>query len=687
MPDASPLIGVDCLQRTCFSCESVFTDTWRRIWCPTCRKTNCVDCCSTPVTYLSRTRPYSHCRRCARAGQALLPSQDHFSMDSPASVYAQVSVDPLDDDSCEGCGNSFSFFRKRLSCQTCYRCLCEKCLVRPFSPESDTKTARQCVACAYGADFAHRRTGVDPAAVQCMVCTSRFSILKRRHWCRRCGRTICNGCSVNRLSFVSRRHPDCICRRCYVPKIFRLSYDLAHYMMEFVPQAGRKAILCVCHRFRRLLVLPFATVGRIEDYYIFDANQVLGEGTFGIVYDCVSRITQQKCAAKVISKSKMYTYEKARLLQREIEVHSRLSHENTVPLYEVLQTTTDIFMIMGNAGEHDLVEYLVSGGRLAEDQAARITSQLLTFLEYLHSEQHVIHRDLKPDNIVISTTPEILVKVVDFGLAKYVGPPPEGLPATSGPGFDLKAALDEHAAAQKRQSSGTLQTPRQHKAELDPDFQMRLTPCGTLRYCPPEVLWPGGWRSGVYYPLAFKRDVFSLGVIVFVMLVGRLPYTSSHIRELRREMSKPVSFRHPNVPAISSSAQSFIEALCSLHPRDRPSAEEALRHPWLAQHGSHEVSMGPLEVREPLGLRKQHAHEQHLSHDAPVLLHVGLDADGNEFDRSIKIEGGMDLLSVPESDAALIAYSARTDPHMTYGPISREMDLSRPVFCGNSFYV
>eukprot|EP00667_Euglena_gracilis_P009732 EG_transcript_9892 len=297
---------LNCNVLECMRCGVPIGVPMRRIWCPKCNTTICPDCCSSPIMHLARARPCSTCRTCAKLGCAprvvesaprRLPVSTSLDLDGDAfrlmsshQVFSSKDDEELpDDEACEGCSVPFSFFRTRRQCAQCGRVRCAKCLVQ--KPHSSDNT-RLCGECLYGPDFNRRRVGIDPQVPNCLVCDSQFSLFRRRHWCRRCGRTICSGCSATPISGWLRRHPKCICKRCFVPKIFRLPYDLAQYMMEFLNQEARTACNRVCKRFQRLLVLPFNAINRLEDYYVVDTKKdLLGEGAFGMVYSAQCRRT------------------------------------------------------------------------------------------------------------------------------------------------------------------------------------------------------------------------------------------------------------------------------------------------------------------------------------------------------------------------------------------------------------
>eukprot|EP00668_Euglena_longa_P002097 GGOE01002433.1.p1 GENE.GGOE01002433.1~~GGOE01002433.1.p1 ORF type:complete len:615 (+),score=38.79 GGOE01002433.1:624-2468(+) len=492
-------------------------------------------------------RPSALCRPCAR--QQLNP----MDRSSSGEQFSIRSVSPLkqpglvsDGNHCRGCGSPFTFFRVRRVCGQCSANICAKCEIHPLE---DSQAAGRCAGCVYGRAFQQRRVGVDWGAIGCLLCGAKFTLFSRRHWCRRCGRTICHSCSSTPLSITSRRNPNCICKLCRFPRIFRLSYDVAQYMMEFCDCFTRGLVMRVCKRFQKLLVLPYPTIDRITDWYeLMDSeNTILGRGAFGVVHRARCRRTGETRALKVIPKHRIASYATVQLVMREIDVHSHIDHPNSVRLFDVLQSRTDLFIVMGYAGKCNLADVLTNKGPLQDSLAAAFVHQLLCFLVYLHHEKFILHRDLKPQNIVLSLS-DAGVRVVDFGLAKVIGPPTSVVVGVDGVS---NAAVQSH---------------------------IPCTPCGTFRYCAPEVIAPRAHLRKVRYPVAFKRDVFSVGVLAYTMLTGRPLYHSNSATDLLEEMRTGISFR---LSTLSVEAADFIKAMCSFDPNRRMSAMEALQHPWL----------------------------------------------------------------------------------------------------------
>jgi serine/threonine protein kinase len=593
-------LGVDAGCPACARCNKTFWhDGQRRIYCCICRTTVCVACCSSPTASLGRTHPRMTCRTCAvaqcRAGVqgSAAGTTGYFSMCSGSSVILDtLNVDgPESVTACKGCGAAFTLFQRASTCPGCYQKMCGRCIL----PELYRGGPRHCVACRYDC---HRRTVPDPNVPACIVCFQRFSFLRRRHCCGHCGRTVCVACTAAKTHVTSHRPFRSVCRQCFVPKIFRLSYNVAQYLMEWLDEPARINVFYVSRRFRKLTVFRVPCIDQLHHFYrLGDEPQLLGTGGFGSVYRATCRQTGEPRAIKVINKDKLRSYRQVRSLEREIQVHQEVNHPNTTPLYETLQTPTELFLVMGIAGDCDLVDHVVQHGRLSEAEAMVVSADILRFLVYLHGEKSAVHRDLKPDNIMLTRNDHGVItsaKVVDFGLVRPLGPrtsprtpTPVGSPLLAcslEPPYPMAPLFPENRCSSYCSSVGSVSTqssfPAGPPVHLSND-RLFCTPCGTLRFCAPEVLLPGGYRIPIQYSLAFKRDVYSVGVIAYIMLSGRLPFRSEAIADLQVEMARPFSFTGAHWEGVSQEAIAFVKWLCTYNPSQRPTAEEALAHRWL----------------------------------------------------------------------------------------------------------
>eukprot|EP00826_Nyctotherus_ovalis_P013408 TRINITY_DN1361_c0_g1_i3.p1 TRINITY_DN1361_c0_g1~~TRINITY_DN1361_c0_g1_i3.p1 ORF type:complete len:342 (-),score=93.50 TRINITY_DN1361_c0_g1_i3:462-1487(-) len=215
----------------------------------------------------------------------------------------------------------------------------------------------------------------------------------------------------------------------------------------------------------------------ITDYYELKEN--LGKGKFGLVRAAVHRKTEKKVAIKLMKKL-MMTLMDLELVKQEIEIMKLLQHPNLIRLLDVFENTDFIYIVMEIMEGGDLFGYLERRRfRLPERTAARISHSLAAGLYYLHN-YGIVHRDLKPENaLMLSESEDSNVKIMDFGLSKMVGP-----------------------------------------------SQLCTEPFGTLSYVSPEVLQQKPYGKGV--------DVWSLGVLAYLMLVGSLPFDGEDDREVAR---------------------------------------------------------------------------------------------------------------------------------------------------------
>ncbi|CAL0301339.1 unnamed protein product [Lupinus luteus] len=222
----------------------------------------------------------------------------------------------------------------------------------------------------------------------------------------------------------------------------------------------------------------------------YELGRLLGQGTFGKVYYARSSITNQSVAIKMIDKEKVMRTGQADQIKREISVMSRAKHPNIIQLFEVMATRTKIYFVMEYAKGGELFNK-VAKGKLNEDVAHKYFKQLINAVDFCHS-RGVYHRDIKPENILLDENGNL--KVSDFGLS----------------------ALTES----KRQDG------------------LFHTPCGTPAYVAPEIIKRKGYDGA-------KADIWSCGIVLFVLLAGYLPFRDSNLIEMYKKISK-AEFKCPN---------------------------------------------------------------------------------------------------------------------------------------------
>ena len=265
--------------------------------------------------------------------------------------------------------------------------------------------------------------------------------------------------------------------------------------------------------------------GLLTDYY--EVIRKLGKGSYGKVYEVKNITTGEIRACKQLSKSNLSNLKK---FEKEIELLIKTDHPNIIKLYEVFEDDRFIYLIMEkcNGGElfDRIIIHIQSNKMYTEKDAAKIFQQLISAIVYCH-DNGIVHRDLKPENLLyINEGDEINnpIKVIDFGLSRN---------------FDPKSKMN--------------------------------TKVGTAYYVAPEVL------EGNYTE---KCDVWSAGVILYILLSGEPPFNGANDREIYKAISKMIyQFPYNKWKKISKNAIDLIEK-CLVPEDKRISAKEVLEHPW-----------------------------------------------------------------------------------------------------------
>ena len=202
----------------------------------------------------------------------------------------------------------------------------------------------------------------------------------------------------------------------------------------------------------------------IGDYII---KKTIGSGTFSTVKLGIHRITQKKVAIKILDKYKIESRDDLERIIREMQILTEMNNPFVIKVYKIYEDKNNFLIIMEYCEGGELFNYIVKKKRLTEDESSYFFFQLINGIEYIHSKG-IAHRDLKPENLLISKNK--ILKIIDFGLSNFY------------------------------------------------DGQKRLqTPCGSPCYASPEMV------KGKKYD-GFNIDIWAIGVILFAMLCGYLPF-------------------------------------------------------------------------------------------------------------------------------------------------------------------
>ncbi|CAI9774770.1 unnamed protein product [Fraxinus pennsylvanica] len=254
----------------------------------------------------------------------------------------------------------------------------------------------------------------------------------------------------------------------------------------------------------------------------YELGRLLGCGAFAKVYHARDLRTGQSVAIKVVNKQRILKGNLTENIKREISIMRWLRHPHIVRLHEVLATKTRIYFVMEFAKGGELFAKVVKG-RFSEDLSRKYFQQLISAIGYCHS-RGVFHRDLKPENLLLDENWEL--KVTDFGLS----------------------ALTD---------------------QIRPDGLLH-TLCGTPAYVAPEILAKRGYDGA-------KVDVWSCGVILYVLSAGYLPFNDPNLMVMYRKIYKG-EFRCPKW--ISPDLKRFLTRILDPNPITRISVNEIVNDPW-----------------------------------------------------------------------------------------------------------
>lgn len=264
----------------------------------------------------------------------------------------------------------------------------------------------------------------------------------------------------------------------------------------------------------------------------YELGRTLGEGTFGKVKYAINTETNEAVAIKILDKESIQKQNMGNQIKKEISIMKMVCHKYVVSLIEVLASKAKIFIVLELVTGGELFDKIVSVKRLDEEQAKFYFRQLVEGVEYCH-KLGVCHRDLKPENLLLDENGNL--KISDFGLSSlYVG---------------------------DADSDGASRT------------QLLHTTCGTPNYVAPEVLSDQGYDGK-------KADVWSIGVILYVLLAGFLPFDESTIANLFNKIKK-AEFTYPSW--FSNDVKSVIDSMLVADPKQRVSLTQLKENPWLKE--------------------------------------------------------------------------------------------------------
>ncbi|XP_047594497.1 death-associated protein kinase 2 isoform X2 [Lutra lutra] len=297
---------------------------------------------------------------------------------------------------------------------------------------------------------------------------------------------------------------------------------------------------------------------KVEDFY--DIGEELGSGQFAIVKKCREKSTGLEYAAKFIKKRQSRASRRGvsrEEIEREVSILRQVLHPNVITLHDVFENRTDVVLILELVSGGELFDFLAQKESLSEEEATSFIKQILDGVNYLHAKK-IAHFDLKPENIMLldKNIPIPHIKLIDFGLA--------------------------------------------HEIEDGVEFKNIF---GTPEFVAPEIV--------NYEPLGLEADMWSIGVITYILLSGASPFLGDTKQEtLANITAVSYDFDEEFFSQTSELAKDFIRKLLVKETRKRLTIQEALRHPWITS--KREVRAQEQQKTEPTQLKTKRLREYTL---------------------------------------------------------------------------
>ncbi|XP_008315186.1 maternal embryonic leucine zipper kinase [Cynoglossus semilaevis] len=278
--------------------------------------------------------------------------------------------------------------------------------------------------------------------------------------------------------------------------------------------------------------------GTDELHRYYEVYETIGSGGFAKVKLGRHILTGENVAIKIMNKKDMG--DDLPRVKVEIEALKNLSHQHVCRLYQVIETATQIFMVLEYCPGGELFDYIIAKDRLSEEETRVFFRQIVSAMAYIHSQGYA-HRDLKPENLLIDEDQNL--KLIDFGLCAK----PKG-----GLGSEL------------------------------------MTCCGSPAYAAPELI------QGKAY-IGSEADVWSMGVLLFALLCGYLPFDDENCMALYRKITRG---KYDNPTWLTPGSVLLINQMMQVNPKRRLAVRQLLDHPWVMKDYN-----SPVEwySRRPLG--------------------------------------------------------------------------------------
>ncbi|XP_029932596.1 serine/threonine-protein kinase MARK2 isoform X1 [Myripristis murdjan] len=357
--------------------------------------------------------------------------------------------------------------------------------------------------------------------------------------------------------------------------------------------------------------------------------KTIGKGNFAKVKLARHVLTGKEVAVKIIDKTQLNSSSLQKLF-REVRIMKLLNHPNIVKLFEVIETDKTLYLVMEYASGGEVFDYLVAHGRMKEKEARAKFRQIVSAVQYCH-QKCIVHRDLKAENLLLDA--DMNIKIADFGFSNE---------------FTLGNKLD--------------------------------TFCGSPPYAAPE-LFQGKKYDGP------EVDVWSLGVILYTLVSGSLPFDGQNLKELRERVLRG-KYRIPFY--MSTDCENLLKKFLILNPSKRGSLEQIMRDRWM-NVGHEEEELKPYIEPQPdykdpkrtdimlqMGFTQDEIQDSLVNqkYNDVMATYLLLDYRNSELDEgSIKPRPGSDVSNI----------NAPSPPHKVQRSVSSNQKPRRATDQGSSY--
>ncbi|XP_034159645.1 serine/threonine-protein kinase MARK2 isoform X8 [Pangasianodon hypophthalmus] len=354
--------------------------------------------------------------------------------------------------------------------------------------------------------------------------------------------------------------------------------------------------------------------------------KTIGKGNFAKVKLAKHVLTGKEVAVKIIDKTQLNSSSLQKLF-REVRIMKLLNHPNIVKLFEVIETEKTLYLVMEYASGGEVFDYLVAHGRMKEKEARAKFRQIVSAVQYCH-QKCIVHRDLKAENLLLDA--DMNIKIADFGFSNE---------------FTVGNKLD--------------------------------TFCGSPPYAAPE-LFQGKKYDGP------EVDVWSLGVILYTLVSGSLPFDGQNLKELRERVLRG-KYRIPFY--MSTDCENLLKKFLILNPTKRGSLEQIMKDRWM-NVGHEEEELKPYIEPQPdykdpkrtdimlqMGYTQEEIQDSLVNqkYDEVMATYLLLDYRNSELDESVN------MLIKPRPGSDLTNSNAPSPPHKVQRSVSSTQKPRRPT--------